>query len=150
LRQRPDVDPDRVWILAEGSLAVAGLFALALDQRLAGGILERCLLSYSTVARTQDWDLPYDLLLYGVLKEFDLPHVAASLAPRPLLLLRPVDPTGQAVSKTTAATEHRLAVEAYEAAGASTSLRFQPRVGADFPVDQAAAEYLKWLLAERR
>jgi len=59
----------------------------------------------------------------GVLKSYDLPHLVASLAPRPVWLVNAADPLGLPLTLERAAGEYAPALEAFRKAGAADSLR---------------------------
>jgi hypothetical protein len=91
LRARPDVSPDQVVVAGRGWAALIAAFAGALDRKTTGVAAEGAPASYAEVLRNDNYALPVSQMLPGVLKEFDLEDVYAALAPRPLLLLNPVN-----------------------------------------------------------
>ncbi len=95
LRSRPEVDPARVWVIGHGTMGLVALFTLALDESLRGGVVESALSDYRSIIENDQYTTPFRAFLPGVLKRFDLPDVAAAIAPRPLLLLNPVDQAGR-------------------------------------------------------
>jgi hypothetical protein len=62
-------------------------------------------------------------LIRVVLKHFDLPHVAAAIAPRPLTLVAPVDAMKRTVDAARASQIYAFTADAYRAAGAAESFR---------------------------
>ena len=54
----------------------------------------------------------------GVLKSYDLPDLAASLAPRPLAIRAPVDSTGEPVPLATVEQIYARCAAGYSASGA--------------------------------
>jgi len=95
LRGRPDVDPSHLSVIGQGTMGVVALFVLALDPGLRGGIIEGALTDYRSIVENDHYTTPFRIFLPGVLKHFDLPELAAMIAPRPLLLLNPMDQAGQ-------------------------------------------------------
>ncbi len=126
LRARPDVDPSRLWIIGQGTMGVVALFTLALDPALSGAIVERALTDYRSIVENDRYSAPFRIYLFGVLKQFDLPDVAALAKPRPLLLLNPVDQSGRSVEVHAVASRY-----------ASATVRSG--------VSVSAATYLDWL-----
>jgi len=99
LRARPDVDAARVWVIGQGSMGVVALFALALYTGVRGGIVQSALTDYRSVVENDHYTAPFRMFLPSVLKHFDLPELAKLIAPRPLLLLNPVDQAGNRVAE---------------------------------------------------
>jgi hypothetical protein len=56
---------------------------------------------------------------------YDLPDLAAAMAPRPLTIRHPVDPVGKPVSQAELEAAYAKAREAYKAAGAEQNLLLQ-------------------------
>ncbi|MGO8719150.1 MAG: acetylxylan esterase [Acidobacteriaceae bacterium] len=88
LAYRPDVDPENITLLGKGNGGVVALFAAALDPRLKKTLCQNALASYLDLASTTYYDESlFDLIVPGVLKDFDLPDVAAAIAPRSLQVM---------------------------------------------------------------
>ncbi len=103
LASRPDVNPEKITLLGKGKGGVVALFAAALDPRLKKIICEDALVSYLDLASTTYYDQSlFDLIVPGVLKDFDLPDVAAAIAPRSLQIVdaQSAAETSEPVSKT--------------------------------------------------
>ena len=118
LLARSDVDAGAISGVGKRSGAVPLLYAAAVDERLGRLALEEMLVSYRSVVDQKIHRNVLENIVPGVLKQFDLPDLVTSLAPRRVFLVNPVNPLG-----------HRLrleaAQEAYAGAGdsASVSLR---------------------------
>ena len=89
LASRPDVDARRIGIFAKGNAAVVALYAAALEPRIEKVACEGGPVSYLDIVRAPVHDEVSDLIVPGVLHDFDLPEVAAAIAPRPLWLVNP-------------------------------------------------------------
>lgn len=89
LASRPDVDAKHIGIFAKGNAAVVALYAAALEPRIQKIACEGGPISYRDIVRAPIHDEISDLIVPGVLKDFDLPEVAAAIAPRPLWLVNP-------------------------------------------------------------
>jgi hypothetical protein len=76
------------------------LHAAALDERIQSVTLERCVLSWTAVARTPLSINQLTNVVPGALKVYDLPDLAAAIAPRTLTLRSMVDATLQPVTRT--------------------------------------------------
>jgi cephalosporin-C deacetylase-like acetyl esterase len=85
----PQIDKGRLVIVGEGVGGLWGLYAAALDGRVAAVVAWDALYSYSELLR-HGAHYPASVFLFDVLNHFDLADVIASCAPRPVYL-RPVD-----------------------------------------------------------
>jgi pimeloyl-ACP methyl ester carboxylesterase len=89
LASRPDVDANRIGIFAKGNAAAVALYAAALEPRIEKIACEGGPISYLDIVRAPIHDEVADLIVPGVLQDFDLPEVAAAIAPRKLWLVNP-------------------------------------------------------------
>jgi pimeloyl-ACP methyl ester carboxylesterase len=104
---RPDVDPGGLRLVGQGAGALWALYAAALDPRIPSVIAERGLVSYRLLAQTDRYTHGAGIFIRGVLNHFDLPQVAAAIAPRPLTLVAPVDAMKRPVPLAAAEAAYR-------------------------------------------
>jgi dienelactone hydrolase len=88
-----------VHLVARGATGPAALHAALLDPRIKAVTLENSLISWQSVV-----DIPLSKgqlgnVVPGVLAYYDLPDLAARMAPRPLTIRNPVDAAGRPVSQ---------------------------------------------------
>ena len=140
---RPDTDRSGVDVIGKGAGALWALYAAALDTRIRSVVAERGLISYRSLTATDRYLHTAGVFVRDVLKSFDLPHVAAAIADRRLVLLSPVDPMKEA-DVPAAEQAYEFTRQAYARAGAAG--RF--RITAD-RADLSAAEQYVHLLEER-
>lgn len=114
---RRDVEPGDVRVCGRGAGALLAIYAAALDTRISAVIAERGLLSYRTLAQADRYTHGTGIFLRGVLQRFDLPHIAAAIAPRPLTLAGPVDAMERPVTEETARDAYQITTETYRALG---------------------------------
>jgi hypothetical protein len=107
---------------AKGLPGVGLLHAAALDNRLAELIVEDGLTSYQAVARTPIHRRIMAGVVPEVLGKYDLPDLAACLAPRPLALVDLRVPAGERALLTEVRDAYRYTVAAYVAGGARERL----------------------------
>jgi hypothetical protein len=106
-----------VAAVAKGTAGVSLLHAAVFDTRLTALVLEDPLVSYRAIAETPVHRRVFDVVLPGVLAEYDLQDLVAAIAPRPVALVNVRSPMG-ALMQTKDVRRH------YEqAAGANTALR---------------------------
>lgn len=95
LAAREEVDASRIGVVGRYDGAVAALHAAALDARLRAAGLEGMLLSYQAVVDQRMHRGVFEHAVPGVLRHYDLPGLASSLAPRPVRVVDLTDPMGQ-------------------------------------------------------
>lgn len=95
LRSRPDVGAEAISVVGDGAHGVIALYAAALDARVRNVVLRQTVPDYRSLSVAERYTQPFGIYAYGLLREFDLPEVARSLAPRPVLLINPVMPRGE-------------------------------------------------------
>jgi cephalosporin-C deacetylase-like acetyl esterase len=86
---------ETVEVVATGKAAPVALHAAALEPRIARLTLQRCLVSWEDVVRGGISTDQLANAVPGVLASHDLPELAATLAPRPLIIRDLVDGRGQ-------------------------------------------------------
>lgn len=116
------MDPKREnHLVASGAAVPVALHAAALspvqEVTLEGGIV-----SWSSVVKTPVTQNQLANVVPGALALYDLPDLAALIAPRKLTILSPVDPAGKPVSQAELEAAYAKAREAYRAAGAEAHL----------------------------
>jgi len=111
LASRPDVEATRISVLGKANGGPVALIAAALEPRIAGVAAEQAIPSYMDVVRAPLHENTTELIVPGILREFDLPDLAGLIAPRPLWLVSPRTPTGGRFALTEAATRYRGAGE---------------------------------------
>lgn len=126
----------RLTAFAQGRLGPLLLHAAVVDDRLFGIGVEQSLLSYRLAGSSPIHRNLEDTILPGVLGRYDLPDLAAALAPAPLAILNSISPVGQVLLRKEAAAEFTYAAEAYAAAGATPGLRLGLR-GEEEPIAEA-------------
>jgi cephalosporin-C deacetylase-like acetyl esterase len=112
----------QLHLTAVGSTGPVALHAAALDPRIKQLTLDRSLISWSSVVRTPISVNQLTNVVPGALEYYDLPDLAATLAPRPLTIRNPVDAAGQPVSQEELERVYARAREAYAKANAADKL----------------------------
>ena len=118
------VDGD-VHLVGVGAAAPVALHAAALDPRIRELTLEGMVISWSAVARTPISRNQLTNVVPGALEAYDLPDLAATIAPRPLTIRDPVDAAGKPVTQAELEAVYARVRAAYKAAGAEKSLILQ-------------------------
>lgn len=100
LAERSDIDDSRIRILGRGSAGVAGGLATVLDPRVCSLLLTRAIPSWESIIEAEDYTVSLDWFVPGILQNFDLPDLLASVAPRPVWIYDAVNADGQPISES--------------------------------------------------
>jgi hypothetical protein len=106
LTARADVDPARISVLGKGNAGVLALYAAALEPRIQKVACEGAVLSYLDVARARLHENMIDIVVPGVLRDFDLPDLARLVAPRSLWIVDARTPAGAGIPAAEAAKHY--------------------------------------------
>ncbi len=108
------IDKGRIVCLGRGAGGLLALYAAALDERLAAAAVWEAPVSYKSLI-TERPGFPASVYLFDVLNHFDLPSLMAALAPRPLLLVDPVDGGRQPLAAEAVEADCKLPRQIYTA-----------------------------------
>jgi hypothetical protein len=117
--------------------AIWEICAAILDPRIQFLIADGGLLSYKTLVQSDRYKQGADIMIPGVLNQFDLPQASAAIADRHLVLISPVGPMKTPVSIDEAKQAYQFTQETYDRLGVRD--RFQ--IAASNPVLGLAAHY---------
>jgi cephalosporin-C deacetylase-like acetyl esterase len=120
--RRDDCDPAQISVAGVGMGALLALFAGALDRRFSTVACEGMPTSYKAIAMSEYYDHHPHLFIPGVLKECDLPHVAAGVAPRQLTLTGSLDAEGRVVTTAELEQVYTYTQEVYRVCGGEERL----------------------------
>jgi acetyl esterase/lipase len=143
LRARGDVDPDQVAVLGKGHGGLLALVLGALDPRLQKVAVEGTIQSCMDVARARHHEGLTAAFVPGILQDFDLPDLAAAIAPRPLWIVDARTPAGALVPLARARAEYAPVADGYARAGRPDALEVRLRPEA-WPLERV---YAGWLAA---
>ena len=102
---RPDVDGNRITVLGSGTAGVIGLFSAALERRIQRVVVDQAVLSYRDIVHARLHAGIMDLVVPGILLDFDLPDVAQCAGTSRVAIVNPRMPDGsQAAAGHAAAT----------------------------------------------
>jgi dienelactone hydrolase/pimeloyl-ACP methyl ester carboxylesterase len=109
-----------VELVGIGTAAPAVLHAAVLNGRGKAVAIDGGLVSWDNVIRTPVSRNQLASVIPGVLREYDLPDLAAAIAPRPLTIRNPVDAAGKPLTKEQAEEAYKGVRAAYKAANAES------------------------------
>jgi cephalosporin-C deacetylase-like acetyl esterase len=127
LAARGDVEIDSLSAFGKGDAAVVLLHAAALDDRIKNVTLEEMLASYESVVEWKVHDRVFESIIPAALANYDLPDLAASLAPRRLQIINAANPRGQRMQTQLVKRVYEAAQKAFAVAGASQSFSIAER-----------------------
>jgi cephalosporin-C deacetylase-like acetyl esterase len=113
LTSLPEVDARQVTVKGVGNGGVIALYAGALEPAIAAVESVDAIASYMTIARAAKHSGVIDIVVPGVLKDFDLPDVAGLIAPRPLHISSVQAGSGTALDSAAVRQEYAPAVRRY-------------------------------------
>ncbi|HLX64589.1 MAG TPA: acetylxylan esterase [Planctomycetota bacterium] len=119
LKSRWDVDRNRIALSGTGRGALWGLYAAALNKDVSRLAMLRGLSTYKCLVERCRHNHHFSLYLPGCLKSFDLPHVAACVAPRPLTLINSVDQRKERRPLEKMRRDYAFTADMYRIAGAA-------------------------------
>ena len=123
LETRPEVDRAKISAIGYGSGGVLVLHAAALDERIRSVAGLQSLISYASLVENEIYGHRMSLFPRAGLSKYDLPELAALIAPRPLLLLNTVDQVHRPVELDRAAKLYSPASRLYDLLGAAQQFR---------------------------
>jgi cephalosporin-C deacetylase-like acetyl esterase len=121
---------EEVYIYADGLTGPVALHAAALEPNIRKVTLDHALVSWSNVAHTPITVNQLSSVVPNVLRVYDLPELAATLAPRPLTIRNPLNAALAAVGQPELEHAYRTCREAFERHGAGKSLVLQATAAA--------------------
>jgi len=112
----------RFHLVGEGMTGLIALHVAALDPRVEEVTMEGSIVSWEDVVRTPDSVGQIQNVVPGVLTRYDLPELIASLAPRKVNIVNPVDARLQPLSQKAVDDLLAVARQAYAAQNAADKL----------------------------
>jgi hypothetical protein len=113
-----------VWLAGKDMGAPWALFAAALDDRVRHVLTDAGQLSWRSLGENDRFHQPSSQIHWGILRDLDIPQVAALLAPRRLTIANPSDHNRKPVSLEAAKSAWTSVGSAYERGGDPATLRF--------------------------
>jgi dienelactone hydrolase len=139
LRSRSDIDAKRISVIGQGSAGLPVLHAVALDDTIRGAAITNTLATYGAIVDHEIYTHRYVMFTPGALRKYDLPDVAALVAPRPLLVINAVDEAQRPLDAERAAEVFASTAKIFDMAGAPAGLRVLRAVTASDTLEQYRA-----------
>jgi cephalosporin-C deacetylase-like acetyl esterase len=94
---RPDVDSGKISVFGKGNGGILALYAAALESRIRKVVCESSVVSYMDIIRSKFHEGMTDMVVPEIIRDFDVPDLAAAIAPRTIWIVNPVSPTGSRI-----------------------------------------------------
>jgi dienelactone hydrolase len=121
-QQREDVDSQDIIALARGTLCPALLHATPYEPGIRGIVLQGPLLSYALVGAHRFYHYDMRATVAGALTAYDLPDLMACCAPRPLVIIDPVDQLGKPATPSLIEEQYAFPFDVYRAKNTSDNM----------------------------
>jgi dienelactone hydrolase len=110
---RSDIGDKRICVWAKGMSATYATLAATLEDGITGMVLEEPLLTFEQVVTTRVPAYRHEIILPGVLEEFDLPQIYQALCPMKVTLVNPLAGDKSRVSQEQAKQAYRQIAQEY-------------------------------------
>ncbi len=115
---------EEIWGMARDEMGPSLLHAAAFDSRIAGAAIVGMYSSYQAVTDGERYNPKFVYsMVPGALRAYDLPDLAAAVAPRPLLLTNFVDSNGQPLDSVAMSAASAVVSRYYEVNRAARFLK---------------------------
>ena len=112
-----DSNGRRIYVWAKGVSAIYATLAATLEDSVTGMVLEEPLLTFEQVVTTKIPAYRHEIILPGVLEEFDLPQVYEALSPMKVVLVNPLAGDKSRVSQEQAGRTYGQIAQKYTRMG---------------------------------
>jgi cephalosporin-C deacetylase-like acetyl esterase len=124
-------DVGEIEVVSEGAAGPIALHVAALEPRIKRTTLHACVISWTNVVHTPLSVNQLCNVVPGVLAHYDLPELAAAVAPRELTMVGTVDAAGEPVSQGVLEQEYAVCIGSYADHKAAQSLHLRAEMGSD-------------------
>lgn len=100
LTARNDVDASAITIYGNGPLGMVALHLAVLDARISRAVAENTLASYRSIVDEPLHRNVSEVVIPGVLRHYDVPDLLSAIAPRPVIIVNPLDAAGAPVPES--------------------------------------------------
>jgi dienelactone hydrolase len=141
LKDRQNASAAGICALAFGEMSIPLLHAAVMDEGITKVALIGPLVSFESVVTSRFYSLDPASLIADVLTAYDLPDLAACMAPRNLLMINPVDALGRPAPATLVARSSDIVRRAYSDKNAAQKMSIRTNV----PASPVADALVPWL-----
>ena len=135
-----DVDGHQIRVAGSGGGGLVALLGTVLDDRPLSLLCDHTLSDFLSVVESQDSHVELSWLVPGLLRDFDLPDLVATLAPRRCTLLNAIDSPGNAFPEAALRALYKVAMDSYSSLGSPDVLQIITSTG-----EPKSHEFMAWL-----
>ncbi len=117
LEKRDDIVKEKIGCLGKGHGGLLALYAAALEPKFAASSTIEQLYTYKSIVMNDIYKYGLEIIVPGILKYYDLPNLAGVVAPRPLLIINPVNHNKEVISDNVLSKDYIWTHQAYSASG---------------------------------
>jgi cephalosporin-C deacetylase-like acetyl esterase len=99
LENRNEIDKEKIGIIGKGLGGLLALYASAFNSKFKITAIIENLYTYKSLVENDIYNYGLEVVIPGVLKYYDIPNLAGTIAPRPLSILNPTDHNKKVVDK---------------------------------------------------
>jgi dienelactone hydrolase len=114
---RSDIGDKRIYVWAKGMSATYATLVATLEDGITGMVLEEPLLTFEQIVTIKVPAYRHEIILPGVLEEFDLPHIYQALCPMKVAVVNPLAGDKSRVSQEQAKQAYRQIAQEYARMG---------------------------------
>ncbi len=140
LEARSEVDRTRIHVVGVQGAGLAAMVGAVLDDRVQSILLDKVIATLRSIVESEEYTLPLSWFVDGFLREFDLPDLVGTLAPRRCWLLNAAGARGDTLPEETMQKGYRTAVDRYSVAARPGALQFLVR-----PKKDSTSAVISWL-----
>ena len=141
LLNRNDIDKKRITCMGKGLGGLLTLYSAAVEPQFAGVSTVEQLYTYKSLVENGIYKYGLEIIIPGVLKYYDIPNLAGTIAPRPLLIINPIDHNKEIISGDILNKDYEWSYQAYSAVGSRQNIRMLN----NFEGAEAREIFTKWL-----
>ena len=108
--------------MGKGLGGLLTLYAAAVEPQFAGVSTVEQLYTYKSLVENDIYKYGLEIIIPGVLKYYDIPNLAGTIAPRPLLIINPIDHNKEIISGNILNKDYEWAYQAYSAVGSPQNI----------------------------
>ena len=123
-----DNDGKGIYVWAKGVSAIYAALAATLEDGITCMVLEEPLLTFEQVVTTKVPAYRHEIILPGVLEQFDIPRIYGALCPMKIAMINPLAGDKSQVSQEQAELAYRRIVQTYTRSGEADKWSVQTNV----------------------
>jgi cephalosporin-C deacetylase-like acetyl esterase len=125
LKTRSEINPAMISVAGHGAGGLLAMHAAALDDRIRSAAVTGTLISYASIVENEIYAHRYSMFVPGALSKYDLPELAALIAPRAVMVINAVDQAQRPLELQRASEVYAPATKVFGLMGAAGGIRVE-------------------------